>query len=55
MITGKRSMGMKKHGQSGHSGKPPSVRLLMKMDAEKDERKPKPHQMAGSIRELFAK
>lgn len=55
MITGKRSLGMKKHGQSGPSGPSPKARLVIKMEAEKDERKAKRHPMAGSIKELFDK
>lgn len=53
MITGKRSLGMKKHGQSGRAGKSPKLRLALKMAAEHDERKAKRHPMAGSIKELF--
>ncbi len=55
MNTGKRSMGMKKHGQSGHAPKSPKLRLSLKMTAEQDERKAKRHPMSGSIKELFDK
>ena len=53
MITGKRSMGMHKHGISGRSGKSPKARLAEKMDAEKADRKPRKCKMSPSINELF--
>lgn len=34
-------MGSHKHGVSGHAGKSPKLRLAIKREAEKDERKPK--------------
>ena len=48
-------MGMAKHRKSGHPTKSPKLRLAMKMDAEKQERKAGPHAPATavSVRELF--
>lgn len=49
------SMGMHKHGTKGHAGKSPKMRLYLRMEAEKNERKrrgitdPK-----ETVRELFA-
>ena len=48
-------MGMRKHGRSGRSGKSPKLRLAMRREAERDERRPRKYPMVGSITELFRK
>jgi len=48
-------MGTRKHGQSGRSGKSPKLRLAMRREAEKDERRPRKYPMVGSIGELLRK
>lgn len=39
MCKGREAMGNRKHGRSGRAPKSPKLRLSMKMDAEKNERK----------------
>jgi hypothetical protein len=52
-------MGMKKHSSSGYkngAGKSPKLRLKMKMDAEKNERKSrKTTCTSSSVSDLFKK
>jgi len=55
MTIGKRTMGMRKHGQSGNPGKSPKLRLAEKLQAENNERKPRQYPMSKSIEELFNK
>ena len=38
-MKGHSGIGMRKHGRSGHSGKSPKLRLALRRDAEKDERR----------------
>jgi len=56
-MNGRSGIGMKKHGVCGSRngcGKSPKLRLQMKMNAEKDERKAKPSTCdKSSIRDLF--
>jgi len=54
-VKGNSGMGMRKHGKSGRSGKSPKLRLAMRREAEKDERRLKKYPMVGSITELFRK
>ena len=54
-VKGNSGMGMRKHGRSGRSGKSPKLRLALRRDAEKDERRPKKYLMVGSIAELLRK
>jgi hypothetical protein len=54
-MKGNSGMGMRKHGRSGRSGKSPKLRLALRRDAEKDERRPKKYPMVGSIAELLRK
>jgi hypothetical protein len=54
-MKGNSGMGLRKHGRSGRSGKSPKLRLALRRDAEKDERRPKKYPMAGSIAELLRK
>ena len=48
-------MAMRKHGRSGPSGKSPKLRLALRRDAEKDERRAKKYLMVRSITELLRK
>lgn len=54
-MKGNGGMGNHKHGVSGHAGKSPRLRLKLKLDAERDERRPRPSatKFAGSMNELF--
>ena len=54
-MKGNSGMGMRKHGRSGRSRKNPRLRLSMRRDAEKAERRAKKYPMVGSITELFRK
>jgi hypothetical protein len=54
-MKGNSGIGMRKHGRSGRSGKSPKLRLALRRDAEKDERRPKKYPMVGSIAELLRK
>ena len=54
-MKGNSGMGMRKHGRSGRSGKSPKLRLAMRREAEKDERRLKKYPMVGSIAELLRK
>ena len=54
-MKGNSGVGMGKHGRSGHSGKSPKLRLAMRREAEKDERRAKKYPMVGSIAELLRK
>jgi hypothetical protein len=54
-MKGNSGIGMGKHGRSGRSGKSPKLRLALRRDAEKDERRPKKLPMVGSIAELLRK
>jgi hypothetical protein len=54
-MKGNSGMGMRKHGRSGRSGKSPKLRLALRRDAEKDERRAKKYPMVGSIAELLRK
>lgn len=49
-------MGMSKHRKSGESTKGSRTRLLMRLDAERDERKPRLYrgQLFASVAALFA-
>lgn len=46
-------MGMKKHGRSGKPPKSPKFRHKMKMEAEKNERKPQQYTYFQSIADLL--
>ena len=46
-------MGSKKHGQSGVAPKSPRLRLALKMEAEKNEKKAPKHEMVDTVKELF--
>jgi len=48
-MKGNSGMGMRKHGKSGRSGKSPKLRLAMRREAEKDERRPKKYPMALAL------
>ena len=52
---GNSGIGMRKHSRSGRSGKSPKLRLALRRDAEKDERRAKKYPKVGSIAELLRK
>lgn len=54
-MKGNSDIGMRKHGRSGRSGKSPKLRLAMRREAEKDERRRKKYPMVESISELLRK
>ena len=54
MQEGRGGMGNHKHGVSGHTPKSPKLRLKLKMEAEKNERKPrKSITKFGTFQDLF--
>ena len=46
-MKGYSGMGMRKHGRSGRSGKSPKLRLALRRDAEKNERRAKKYPMVA--------
>lgn len=52
-MQGRGGMGSRKHGKSGIAPKSPKVRHSMKMEAERNERKPRRFRMYSSIKELM--
>ena len=54
-MKGNSGIGMRKHRRSGRSGKSPKLRLALRRDAEKDERRAKKYPMIGSIADLLRK
>jgi hypothetical protein len=55
-LSGNGGMGSTKHGKSGFCTKSPKFRFNMKLEAEKNENKPKPTNCVfGSVSELFKK
>jgi hypothetical protein len=50
---GRGGMGNHKHGTSGRATKSPRFRFLQKLEAEKDEKKPKSRKMFASLKEAF--
>ena len=46
-------MGSHKHGTSGRAPKLPKLRLAVRMEAERDERKPRAARMVPSLGELL--
>lgn len=55
MESGRGGMGSHKHGTSGHSGKSPKLRLALKMDAEKNERRRRKTDMFPTVAESIHK
>lgn len=56
MQAGRGGMGMRKHGKTGWKNghlKSPKLRLWEKMQAEKNERKPRKVKMYKTVRELM--
>lgn len=53
MFHSRGDMSNKKHRTSGHSKKGPRLRLYEKMEAEKNEKKPRKFKLFSSVRELF--
>jgi hypothetical protein len=55
MQKGRGGMGSHKHGVSGRAGKSPRLRLAMKMDAERNERRPRGKivDAKDTVREVF--
>jgi len=55
MISSRGGMGSHKHGISGHAGKSPRLRLFLRMQAEKEERKGRKELKYSSVKEVFEK
>lgn len=55
MQSGRSGMGSHKHGVSGKSPKSPKLRVWLRLEAEKKEKKHRLVKMCGSMKELMKK